>query len=239
MTNRIPEHPLPAARLSALCACLALALPLAAMALPIQVALPPASAPAAPSQPDSLILAQQGCGSDCGGPPLGGTPTVGGGSTPTNTGISTTQTGKIVRSLATVSKTCSPEFVERRYRIDCLRWALRQIAQDLPQTGDYAPVREALAKASRDLGAIVQTYADPNAPQIRPSLGGKPLAAQLPPISAVRAQDQDRALRAAEQVLDEAVTVLLRSAENSQRRKIPYQEIAAALGSTKVLLRSA
>jgi hypothetical protein len=39
-------------------------------------------------------------------------------------------------------------------------------------------------------------------------------------------------------VIDEASTQLLRSAENSERRYAHYQQISAAVDSTKTLLRS-
>lgn len=193
-------------------------------------ALPPALAVPAP---DALILVQQGCGSDCPRPPDTGSGTTGGGS-----GISTGRTRKITTAIAQASQTCRPEWVERRYRIDCLRWELRRIAQSLPQTGDYAPVRKALARASGDLDAIARKYADPTAPPIQPSIGGKPLAPQLPPLIGVRPGDEDRALREAERVIDEAQTILLRSAAESESRMVAYRDIATALGSTKVLLRS-
>ena len=47
-----------------------------------------------------------------------------------------------------------------------------------------------------------------------------------------------KALAQATAVIDEAATQLLRSAENSERRYAHYQQISAAVDSTKVLLRS-
>ena len=241
MTPHTPARPTFLQRLSALSACLSLALPLPAAALP---AFAPFPAPQSLSadmwfsapQPEALLLVQQsGCGARCASP----TGTNDGPGSPLNGGLTPDRTEKIVKLLVAVNKTCGPDYVERRYRIDCLHWALWQVAQDLPQTGDYAPVREALMAASRNLAAIVQANLDSSAAPIQPNIGGKPLAAQLPPTYAVRPEKEARAIRQAARVLDETATVLLRSAENSQRRKIPYQEIAAALGSTKVLLRSA
>jgi hypothetical protein len=217
----------PFRRASVLLAAAGLLLPPAPVVARMGPAPPPAFAAPAP---DALILVQQSCGKDC--------PDSGNGTTGGSSGISTGRTRNITTAIAQVSQTCSPEWVERRYLVDCLRWELRRIAQSLPQTGDYAPVRKALAKASSDLDAIVRRYADPSAPPIQPNVGGKPLAPQLPPLIGVRPEDEDRAIREAERVIEEAQTVLLRSAAESERRMVAYRDIATALDSTKVLLRS-
>lgn len=149
------------------------------------------------------------------------------------------ETDKISGALGGALRTCSPEIIERRYRIDCIRFYFRQIADELPQTGEYAPVREALARAADQLDAIVRQNGDPTAPAVRPRLNGKPAAPRLPPIRALRPGTEVRAERAAQAVIDEAATVLLRSTENSERRMAHYQQIAMAIRSTKVLLRSA
>lgn len=148
------------------------------------------------------------------------------------------ETDKISDALGGALKTCSPDFVDRRYRIDCIRFYFRQIASELPRTGEYAPVRDALTTAADKLDAIIRQNLDPNAPTIRPRLNGKSAAPRLPPIRAIRPESEARAMRAAQAVIEEAETVLLRSTENSDRRMAHYQQIAAAIDSTKVLLRS-
>ena len=47
-----------------------------------------------------------------------------------------------------------------------------------------------------------------------------------------------KAMAKANAVVEEAATQLLRSAENSERRYAHYQQISAAVDSTKTLLRS-
>jgi hypothetical protein len=96
-----------------------------------------------------------------------------------------------------------------------------------------------LLDATRGLQAVTDSYEDPSAPRIRARVGGLPAAPQTPSITAIRPDAVARAAAEAEAALDEAVTVLLRSAENSARRQAAFQPIAQALGSTKVLLRSA
>lgn len=148
-------------------------------------------------------------------------------------------TDRISDALGGALKTCGPEFIERRYRIDCIRFYFRQVASELPQTGEYAPVRAALARAADQLDAIVRQNQDTAAPSVRPRQNGKPAAPRLPPIRAIRADAEARAARQAEAVIAEAATALLRSTENSERRMTHFQQIAAAIDSTKVLLRSA
>ncbi len=147
-------------------------------------------------------------------------------------------TDRISDAIGGAVRTCGPDYLEPRYRIDCIRVYFLQLSRELPRTGDYAPVRAALAKAAADLDVIVRQNRDPSAPLLRPRLNGKPAAPLLPPIRAVRPEAAARALRQAEAVIEETATVLLRSTENSERRTAHYQQIAAAIGSTKVLLRS-
>ena len=60
-----------------------------------------------------------------------------------------------------------------------------------------------------------------------------------PPITPVKPETIVPLRQAAANVLEEAETKLLRSASSDAKRAIHYQKIAAAVGSNKVLLRSA
>jgi hypothetical protein len=152
--------------------------------------------------------------------------------------LNDSDTDKITKVLAGALKTCGPDALERRYRIDCVRYYFWQMSRELPDTGEYLPVKQALAKAATELEAIVKRNRDPSAAPVRPRLKGGSLAPRLPPIHAIRPEAEARAMREAQAVIEETATVLLRSTENSQRRMIHFQQIAAAVGSTKVLLRS-
>lgn len=206
--------------------------------------LPAGGAPADPWA--NLILVQQSCG-NCGsqspgqsGPSGPSGPSANGGNrdnaaflpfTPANT-------DGLVIALKRAIGSCDGRYVDSPYRIDCLHWALRKVARDLPRTGDFAPIRTALLSASDQLSAIVQANLDPGLPPVQPRLEGGTVTAQFPPLRAVRPDRIARANRQARQVLDQTVTVLLRSASESERRRAPYQDVAAVLGSAKVLLRS-
>ncbi len=204
----------------------------------------PLTYPAGPYLPgaDQLVLVQ-GCGTSCGQPP---TPQpiqpfpsgAGDGYTPP-AGISPQATAAILKEIGAVNTTCGSDlYVPKRYRVDCMRQALWQLYRTLPKTGDYAPVARAVRQAALDLDAIVARYGDPSAPVIYPPMKGKPLAPRLPATIAIREKDERRAMRAATAAIERAETMLLRSAVNAETRREPFQQIAAALDDTTILLRS-
>ncbi|SPH18683.1 hypothetical protein DEA8626_02225 [Defluviimonas aquaemixtae] len=153
--------------------------------------------------------------------------------------LNSRDTDRLIYVILSARRTCGDDWIEPRYRIDCLRFHFWQMSRELPKSGEYEPVRRALAKAAGDLDRIVRRNLDRSAPAVRPRIEGKPLAPRLPPIRAVKPEAEAQAARAAVAVVEEAGTVLLRSSENSERRQVHYRSIAGAIDSTKVLLRSA
>lgn len=145
-------------------------------------------------------------------------------------------TEAIVIWLLLANESC--EALVANYRVDCLRFFVRKMAEDLPKRGDYLPVRRVLVDTERRLGDIVRQTHDPNARRIKPRLGGKPQAPRFGSLAAIRPEAVGQSNRQAEAVISEAATVLLRSAEGSAKRQVHFQKIAQALDSTKVLLRS-
>lgn len=145
-------------------------------------------------------------------------------------------TEAFVADIGRASETC--DRITQNYRLHCLVRELDRVAATVPEGGEYAPVRAALEQATRGLQAITDTYEDTAAPRVRARVGGRPAAPRTQPITAIRPETVARAAAEAEAVLDEAVTILLRSAENSARRQVAFQPIAQAIDSTKVLLRS-
>jgi hypothetical protein len=160
--------------------------------------------------------------------------------TKSNVSIPVTEntTQDIVDIISTATDTCSDEWINETYRIDCIRQTLLLAAAKLPTRGDYAPVREALVDAAEKLDRIVAQNGAAAAGRVTPPIGGRPLAPTLPPLRAVSPEAQEKAVAEALAVLEEAETILLRSAENSTRRLEHYQQVAQAIDSTKVLLRS-
>ena len=126
--------------------------------------------------------------------------------------------------------------------VDCLSERLAEIGAQVPDGTDYVEVRSVLndtagklqdlARANRDSGRGRITVSQPGpepgtvlAETTRPLVPVKPAA-----VAAVNAQ--------AVAILEEAETVLLRSAGTEGQKRTQYTRIADALDSNKVLLRS-
>lgn len=144
----------------------------------------------------------------------------------------------ITRELGNANEFCG--VLDPAYRVDCLANQYEQIAKSLPNRGDYVPIKTQLISAAEELAALARANQDPVLPVVRPKPKSTSPKAKttraLVPVSKKRIAAVEKA---AVKIIEETQTILLRSAENSRRRKIPYTKIAAAIGSNKVLLRSA
>ncbi len=154
------------------------------------------------------------------------------------TPVTENTTQEVVDVISTAKDTCSDDWINETYRIDCIRQTLLLAAAKLPTRGDYAPVKAALVDAADKLDKIVKQNGSASSGTVSPNIGGRPLAPTLPPLRAVDPAAQEQAVAEALAVLEEAETILLRSSENSTRRLEHYQQVAQAIDSTKVLLRS-
>lgn len=149
--------------------------------------------------------------------------------------LSAATTDRVVAQIDAARNFCG-RLSQREYVIDCLASELAQVAGDMP-AGEYAEARQAIDRAARKLRALATENADPVLPKGRVRLGtGGPTSAR--PVTPVRSNALNALNDQAAAILEEAETVLLRSAESSERRMVHYQRIAGAVGSTKVLLRS-
>lgn len=115
------------------------------------------------------------------------------------------------------------------YRFDCLRIALARAASTIDNRPNYRAAARELRSLSRKLDGIVTRYQDTSAPRIKKGRTS---------YRAVAKASLAQANREAAAAIDETVTKLLRSAGNSEKRKVHYAQIATAVGSTKRLLRS-
>ncbi len=146
-------------------------------------------------------------------------------------------TREISKALEDTGEFCS--YLPTNVRIDCVADRMRTVARGLPRGGDYAVVRQALEQGARELADISRANdagTDRKRYAVKTPDGGTPR-----PTAPLREVAPDRvaeASAAAARVIEETQTVLLRSAENSRTRMAAFQEIAAALDSSKVLLRS-
>ena len=152
--------------------------------------------------------------------------------------VSTGVTKGIVKILQGADRTCGTR-IDLRYRIDCLRVYYLKVAANLPDTGDYLPIKTAMLDAAGKLDAIVTKYQDETAPVIRPREGHKPMAKRLPPVRAVKEAFAETAAFEAAEVVKETELVIIRSGGDPARRTQAYTDVAAAVEDNLVILRSA
>lgn len=125
------------------------------------------------------------------------------------------------------------------YVVDCLSERLDLIASQLPDTGEFAEMRTAIADASAQLGAIAAANQSPVLPSgIARSTGADPVATTRP-LRPVATETLAASLQAADAIVAQAELVLLRSATNSENRSLDFQRVAAVMGTSRSLLRSA
>ncbi|WP_172327862.1 hypothetical protein [Mangrovicoccus sp. HB161399] len=125
-----------------------------------------------------------------------------------------------------------------RYQVDCVSERIAAAAAKLPKTGDYAESWAALDSASKQLEALAQDAWDRDTPRITARAAGTTPVRTSRPLRAVEADRMPAVRQQAARVLEETQTVLLRSASRSAERQGQFLEIAQALDSNKVLLRS-
>lgn len=178
---------------------------------------------------DGELSFQTDCPSVTGGGPISGA--VG---EAINSGV----TKDIVKILEGANRTCERE-LDLRYRIDCLRIYYQRVADRLPATGDYLPIRQAMLDAAAKLDAIVAANLDQASPPIRPREGHKPAAKRLPAIRPVKAEAAASAAAQAAEVVKETELIIIRSGGDPARRTQAYTDVAAAVEENLVILRSA
>lgn len=154
------------------------------------------------------------------------------------TSVSWNTTDTLVDIINDANETCDRR-IERKYRIDCLRVYYGWVADTLPNSGDYLPIRKAMRAAEKKLSAIVSANVDRNAPVITPREGHKKSGKKLPPLRAVKPSAVKKATAQAEAVVKETELVILRSGEDPARRTAHFQSVAEAVDSNLVVLRSA
>ena len=141
-------------------------------------------------------------------------------------------TTQIVSQLNIATEFCSA-IGTAAYVVDCLSERLAVIEEAMPDTGEYAEAREAIAIASRGLQLLVEE--NPSA-ELPDGIARSDAQETTRPLRAVSAEALEQTLLAAADIIEEAETVLLRSAASPE--EIHYQRVAEAMGSNKVLLRS-
>lgn len=148
-------------------------------------------------------------------------------------GITPAMTAEVTKALNDAAKFCGA-VRDQRYLVDCLSDQYQAVARLMSQDSGYAAARQALMQASRRLHDLAMADAVPGKAPARVRYGNRRSNRPLTPVADMAATNQ-KALKIVEQTTRE----LLRSARGSQERSAAYTEVAGALDSTKVLLRSA
>lgn len=156
------------------------------------------------------------------------------GQAPAGRALPAADVDRIVGRLRQITAYCG--WFGRGYEIDCLRDQYEQMRRWLPSAASYAPLRQALWQAERELDAVVRANATPRAaPGVAPPRGNP---TGLRASRALTQATGAAAANAARAVIDRTSTVLLRSATAGDPRRLAFQRVAQAIDSNKVLLRS-
>lgn len=145
--------------------------------------------------------------------------------------------GFLLGGISAAKAFCSK--IQDEYVVDCLAERLAHVADQVPEDGDYAEFDRVLNDTSDKLQQLARSNRDRTLRAGRATTGGEaPITTTRPlvPVSAANATAVNQQARA---ILDEAETVLLRSAAESLPQRQQYAQLAEAVGSTKVLLQAA
>ena len=126
------------------------------------------------------------------------------------------------------------------YSVDCVTKELRELANGLPRSGDYAEAQAALDRVASELEQISRANRDRAQPTValRVQRAGTSRPVRTDSITAVRPERAAAAQQQAAQAVERLQVELLRSVPASDPRQVHYQRIADAFDSTTVLLRS-
>lgn len=147
---------------------------------------------------------------------------------------SSNATAAVIRTISDVERTCGS--VAKEYRIDCLGDGLVFIGRNMPK-GDYKAAGTALKNAGSRLRTIAKLNRDKSKPELGLNSSGTRWTGSKK-FTPVKSSNLKAATAKAIAVIREAETIILRSGENSDRRRTHYQKIAKQLKSTTRILRS-
>lgn len=142
----------------------------------------------------------------------------------------------ITTTLSRSNTVCSQLPVQ--YQVDCLSVYYRKALAETPRDREFAEVRTVLRDTANKLDKLARANRDTTQPRlkVRPATG--PDTIKTGPITAVKPETVEATRATALAIIEEAETLLLRSAETRAEGQNEFAQIAEAIGSTKVLLRS-
>ncbi len=127
----------------------------------------------------------------------------------------------------------------QEYVIDCLSERIATIVEKLPETGEFAEMRAALDAASAQLGTIAAQNQSPVLPSGVARSTGPAATVTTRPLRPVSTDSLGASLQAADAVIAQTQVALLRSSSGTQDRSLEFQRVAAVIGTSRTLLRSA
>lgn len=143
----------------------------------------------------------------------------------------------MVSSLNEATAFCSG-LTAGEYVIDCLAERLEAVSRQYAGVEGYDDARRAIADAAKQLNQIARDNQSSTKDKVRfksPAAGGTRTTRRLTPVETAK---MTSAVAEALSVIENTETLLLRSADLSVERVAQFQQIANAVGSNKVLLRS-
>ncbi len=145
-------------------------------------------------------------------------------------------TAVVVSGLTAAKKFCGS--LDEAYRIDCLAERFSVLSKDIPKDSDYEEVQRVLKSASDQMASLARSNRSQDLPRgkaTRPGTTETTTRVLTPTSRETSAQVNQQA----QAILAQTETLLLRSAAGSRSKSLQYSKIAKAVGSNKVLLRTA
>ncbi|MFT4962472.1 MAG: hypothetical protein ACI92Z_003571 [Paracoccaceae bacterium] len=153
------------------------------------------------------------------------------------TGLNPQTTAAVVSSLNQATAFCSG-LKSGEYVVDCLAERLETISRQYAGIQGYDKALQAIVDAAEQLNQIARDNRSSTQRRARfksQTLGGPSTSRPLTPVESAK---MNTAIADALVVIEETETLLLRSADTSVEQAAQFQQIAEAIGSNKVLLRS-
>ena len=179
------------------------------------------------------VLAQStGEGSSSG---TGGSSEAGGGTSSTGR-TAATQVSSVPQLSTRLSQMKSLCTDSDGFVVDCLAERIETLVLDASDLHGHQEMKQILRDTAEELRQLARANSDRTAPRARITSPDGQRSTR--PLVAVTPSRRATAHRQAIAILEEAETKLLRSSAQSAARASQYQQVANALGSNKVLLRS-
>lgn len=144
---------------------------------------------------------------------------------------------RISERFAQASTFCA-SLPQKEYIVDCFAYEYWEIAGELSDDGAEGEVKQVIETAARKLDTVVRRNRTTALPPARARRGGSAPKVTNRPLQPVAPAALPQAAAQAADVIQEAQTVLLRSSENSDRRRAQFQKAVASMETGTILLRS-